>query len=322
MTARPASRPLAHFTRVAAVGLVSAGLLLGVSLVVLHRRERHRRVAATATPRSTSTTTTGAPPRVTSTTRPARVVRVSPFGKAFDAFTRARDGRVTAAVYDRTSGQSWLYRPHDVQATASVVKVDIMAALLEQTFKASSTLSQEQATELQQMIEVSDNDAATSLWNAVGGAEGLRAFDDRVGLAQTSPSRCVECQGFPWPGWGLTTTTANDQIKLLETIAFPNRTLTNASRTTAINLMDHITPSERWGVSSGMPIGVKVALKNGWLPLRDDDWQINSVGWIRGRGRNYLLAILTTGNPDEDYGIQTTDELSSVVWHALAPAGR
>ena len=64
----------------------------------------------------------------------------------------------------------------------------------------------------------------------------------------------------------------------------------------------------------------RVALKNGWLPLGNDDWQINSVGWIRGQGRNYMLAILTTGNATEGYGIETTNEFSSLVWQALAPA--
>jgi hypothetical protein len=130
---------------------------------------------------------------------------------------------------------------------------------------------------------------------------------------------CVECPGFPWPGWGLTTTTARDQIQLLKTIAFPNAILTNASRLTALDLMDNITPSERWGVTGGVPDDVPVALKNGWLPLSNGEWQINSVGWIRGQGRNYLLAILTTGNPSENYGIDTTNEISSLVWQALAP---
>ena len=156
-------------------------------------------------------------------------------------------------MYDTTSRQSWLYRPNDAQATASVAKVDVMAALLEHATEASSALPQADAFELQQMIELSDNSAATALWNAVGGAQGPRAFNDRVGLTETLPSTCVECPGFPWPGWGLTTTTAADQIRLLETITLPNAILTNASRTTALGLMDNITPSERWRVPAGVP---------------------------------------------------------------------
>jgi hypothetical protein len=64
---------------------------------------------------------------------------------------------------------------------------------------------------------------------------------------------------------------------------------------------------------------VTVALKNGWLPLNDanTDWQINSVGWVSGGGRDYLLAVLSTGNPTEQYGIDTINGLSSLVWSAL-----
>jgi len=62
-----------------------------------------------------------------------------------------------------------------------------------------------------------------------------------------------------------------------------------------------------------------VALKNGWLPLDSagDDWQVNSIGWISGLGRDYLLAVLTTGNPTEQYGIDTIDRLAALVWQHL-----
>jgi hypothetical protein len=80
-----------------------------------------------------------------------------------------------------------------------------------------------------------------------------------------------------------------------------------------------VTSSGNWGGSSGVLSGVTVALKNGWLPLdtTDTDWQVNSVGWVSGDGRNYLLAILTTGDPSEQYGIDTIETLSSIVWSDL-----
>ena len=83
--------------------------------------------------------------------------------------------------------------------------------------------------------------------------------------------------------------------------------MSTASRATAIALMDNVIPSGRWGATSGVPEGIPVAQKNGWLPLSDGDRQINSVGWVRGQGRSYVLAILTTGNPADAYGIETAD---------------
>ena len=170
------------------------------------------------------------------------------------------------------------------------------------------------------MIEDSDNDAATSLWYEVGGPSSIRAFNSAAGLAHTTPSPCVDCAGFPWPGWGLTTTVPGDQLALLRALVEPNSLLTDAERSYALSLMENVTPDQRWGVSGGVPAQATVALKNGWLPLNsaDSDWQINSVGWISGSGRDYLMAVLTTGNPTEQYGIDTIDQLAAMVWHDMA----
>ncbi len=85
--------------------------------------------------------------------------------------------------------------------------------------------------------------------------------------------------------------------------------------------MEHVTPSEHWGISTGIPPNVTVALKNGWLPLNDSDtdWQVNSVGWVHGLGRDYLLVVLTTHNSTEQYGIDTIDGLAQILWHQLDP---
>ena len=152
------------------------------------------------------------------------------------------------------------------------------------------------------------------------GASSIRSFNSTVGLADTTPSSCVNCPGFPWPGWGLTTTTPGDQLALLRALVEPNSLLTSAERSYALSLMENVTPAQRWGVSGGVPAQATVALKNGWLPLNsaDSDWQINSVGWISGSGRDYLMAVLTTGNPTEQYGIDTIDELGAMVWNNMA----
>ena len=151
------------------------------------------------------------------------------------------------------------------------------------------------------------------------GRDKIRSFNTAAGLSHTSPSSCVDCPDFPWPGWGLTTTTAADQLVLLRKLIEPSSLLTSAERSYALSLMENVTPSQRWGVSGGVPQQVTVALKNGWLPLNGSgtDWQINSVGWISGQGRDYLMAVLTTGNPTEQYGIDTIDQVASIVWKLM-----
>jgi hypothetical protein len=243
-----------------------------------------------------------------------------PLGSAATSYVSGRDGAVVAAVYDLRTGQTWQFGRGQPQDEASLVKLDVLETLLAERGRSGTELSASDRTLAEQMIEDSDNDAATSLWDEVGGASGIRSFNTSAGLADTVPSSCVNCPGFPWPGWGLTTTIPGDQLTLLRTLVEPNSLLTSTERGYALSLMENVTPDQRWGVSGGVPDQATVALKNGWLPLNsaNDNWQINSVGWISGSGRDYLIAVLTTGNPTERYGIDTIDQLAAMVWNALA----
>jgi hypothetical protein len=244
----------------------------------------------------------------------------NPFGPTSASYLSGRADTVLAAVYDLRTGRSWHLGQGPPQAEASIVKLDVLETLLaERADGGGAGLSASDRTLAEQMIEDSDNDAATSLWYAVGGAASIRSFNARAGLTDTAPSSCVVCPGFAWPGWGLTTTTPDDQIALLRQLVMPSSVLPRAARAYALSLMEDVTPSQRWGVSGGVPAQVTVALKNGWLPMHGtgSDWQINSVGWISGAGRNYLMAVLSTGNPSEQYGIDTIEKLAAMVWQRM-----
>ena len=242
-----------------------------------------------------------------------------PLGAQAQAYLAGRRGTVEGAVYDLSTGRQWTLGQSSPQAAASVVKLEILEAVLNQRSTQRVVLSLTEQELTPPMIEQSDNEAATTLWGDVGGAAGMRAFDHKAGLVHTSPSSCLQCPGSSWPGWGLTTTTPQDQIALLRQLAQPNTVLDRNDQKYALSLLENVTPSQRWGVSSGVPAGVTVALKNGWLPLNveNSNWQINSVGWVSGDGRNYLMAVLSTGNPSEQYGIDTLNHLGAMAWSAL-----
>jgi hypothetical protein len=248
---------------------------------------------------------------------PAR--HTDPLSGAAAAYAAGRAGTTLAAVYDIKTGQSWRLGDGRAQAAASVVKLDILETLLARQGGTGLSAGVQSLSRL--MIEDSDNDAATSLWYAAGAAAGIGAYNDKAGLTRTTPSRCVTCAGFPWPGWGLTTTVPQDQLTLLKQLVAPgpHPLLSPAQRSYALSLMENVAPDQRWGISGGVPAGVTVALKNGWLPLNDTntDWQVNSVGWVSGAGRDYLIAVFSTGNPTEQYGIDTINALSSEVWNAM-----
>jgi hypothetical protein len=244
----------------------------------------------------------------TTTTEPANFFSEP----AVTQYLAGRSGNITAALYDVTTGTLSLWRPGVDEDSASIVKVDTLATLLHQDPTSDTSLSANEESLATSMIEISDNDAATDLWDDAGQATGIGSFDSLLDLNSTVPGS----DGY-WGG--LTQTTASDQIELPQSLVLPNQVLDAGSRAYELGLMEQVTSSEDWGVSSGVPQGVTVALKNGWLPLTATNWRINSVGWIDGQGRDYLLAVLTDGNPTESYGIDPIQGISSFAWAALAP---
>jgi beta-lactamase class A len=286
-----------------AVGTQGAGQGTNVQSATVPSATSAATVAPSASPKATASQATG------------------PLGTQIQAYLAGRRGRVEAAVYDLSTGQQWTLGQQAPQAEASVVKLEILEAVLSQRTAQRVVLSLTEQELTPPMIEQSDNEAATTLWGDVGGAKGMRAFDHKAGLVHTSPSNCLQCPGSSWPGWGLTTTTPQDQITLLRQLVQPSGILDKNDQKYALHLLENVTPSQRWGVSGGVPAGVTVALKNGWLPLGagNSDWQVNSAGWVSGDGQNYLMAVLSTGNPSEQYGIDTLNHLGAMVWSALAP---
>ena len=227
---------------------------------------------------------------------------------------------MTAAVFDANTGRTWLLRPGDLQATASIVKVDILATLLAQQLPAGTLPPSATQATASAMIEKSDNDAATDLWEAVGGYRAVEALDRQLDMRDTFPSTCLECPGFAWPGWGLTLTTADDQVTLVRHFVFSNQWFSTAQRDWALGLMEHVVPTERWGVSSGVPVNALVALKNGWVPLASGLWQIDTIGWVDGReDATDVAAVLSTGNASEQYGIETVDTIGADLYAYLGP---
>lgn len=149
--------------------------------------------------------------------------------------------------------------------------------------------------------------AVSDLTDDQVGPAAIGRFDRAAGTTATIPPAVA------W--WATTTTTVEDRLALLRTLVFPNQLLSPASRAYELNLMEHVTPSQDWGATGGVPGGVKVALKNGFALVAG--WQMDTTGWVDGDGRDYLIAVLTNGNADESYGIATVNAISAIIWRAL-----
>jgi beta-lactamase class A len=244
----------------------------------------------------------------------AHTIAVSPYTKVLRRYIESRSGDVTVAIDDLRTGRTYLWNPRERAQTASIVKVDILETLLHRAMVSHTALGAQTADTVQGMIEESDNEDATHLWNEVSGASGIFSYNQIVGMSQTDPNT----EGY----WGETTTSAADQIRLLKRLV-ERGLLDAAARRYELGLMENVIHAQDWGVSAGIPAGVSVALKNGWVPLSSDtDWEVNSIGRIKGDGRWYLIAVLTDHDPSEQYGIDTIEGISSLVWRALeTPVG-
>jgi len=203
--------------------------------------------------------------------------------------------------------------PYD---TASIIKVDILATLLLQAQDAGRTLDAHERALAEAMIKHSDNDSANALWREIGLAPGLEAANKRLGLTSTKGGA-----GFLW---GLTQTTASDQIRLLGAV-FGTGSVSNtgtgplneASRAYITSLMAHIESDQSWGVSSAAGSGW--ALKNGWLARSATGlWDVNSIGRITAGGRTYLVATLSNGNSTKEKGISLVEAAARAAVSAFA----
>lgn len=241
-----------------------------------------------------------APAPASSSPPPSAAALTAALTDALDAVADGADGQFSAAVLDTGSAAGAVYGD-GAYVTASIVKVDILAALLLQAQDAGRQLTAQERSYATVMIQKSDNDAATALWQEIGGAAGLDAANKRLGLAET--------HGGQSGRWGLTQTTAADQLTLLRAVfatgAEGDKTvLSEPSRAYVQQLMGQIAQDQAWGVSAAGDDAASTRLKNGWLPRSATGlWVVNSIGRVTAQGRTYLVAVLSNGHKDMDTGV-------------------
>lgn len=227
-----------------------------------------------------------------------------------------RYGAHGVTVFDRTREVTCRLDEGHRFHSASVVKATILAALLRWHQETGRPLTPAEKNLATLMITESDNDAASALWDELGHAR-IQHFLDLARMTET-----VLGQGGYW---GLTEITARDELTQLRLLTKSNAVLSDYSRGYELGLMARVVGSQRWGVTAGAPRELAVHVKNGWLPEEIGGWHINSIGSFSGHGRDYMIAVLTDGNPTMDYGVATVEAVARVVHRdvnaGLAAAG-
>ena len=213
---------------------------------------------------------------------------------ALQPVARTDGGEISVGVVNESTGTEALYHADRLYHSASIVKADILAALLYQHQVARTAISPADRALATTMIENSNDSAATRLWRAIGRGSGLAAANKALLLRHTVPGSADD--------WGLTRTTVGDQLQLLADLTSEASPLAPASRDYELGLMANVAPAQRWGVAAAATPGTGEAVKNGWLP-DPKLWAINSMGVIQRRGEELLIVVLSKDNPTEAAGI-------------------
>ncbi|MFE2046457.1 serine hydrolase [Streptomyces sp. NPDC059477] len=229
--------------------------------------------------------------------------------KDITAALAGRKGTVAVGLYDRTTSTTCTLRASSAYDSASVVKVTVLAALLWDAKKTNRLLTDRENQLATAMITKSDNTATSTLWKQLGLTK-IKGFLTAAKMTQTKPG----ANGY----WGLTQITVTDEQKLLKLIHAKNSVLSDNSRTYLLKLMGKVVSSQRWGTPYGVPSGVTVAVKNGWLQRSTQGWRVHSVGTFKGGGHDYTITVLTHGNSTMNYGISTIQGVAKVIHKDLA----
>jgi hypothetical protein len=184
-----------------------------------------------------------------------------------------------------------------------------MLAVMARAEAAHRSLTSTEKRLLTAMIERSDNSAASTLYQLIGGRSGLAAWARRFHLTGLVP----EGAGG---GWGYTTIHPSTMATILDRLQ-AHHLVDAADRSYALYLMRHVISSQRFGVGTGSPSGATVAMKNGWVVGPDGEWAVNSSGIVSDGGVTWVISIYTRGNRSFASGSSIVTHVASAIAAAL-----
>lgn len=193
--------------------------------------------------------------------------------------------------------------------TASIVKLAVATAVYKEVDENLLVLNGDDEIALRDMLEKSDNEDTNYL---------LRQRLEDTDSLQELFATCKMTSSSPQHSWGTTTTTAEDQVKLLKNIFYEEDFLSANSRDALINHMENVSSDQNWGISKGAG---DFALKNGWLDINEYHWIINSIGKVTLENtpvQDYVVAILTDNNATMENGISLVEKLAEVTSQLLS----
>lgn len=204
------------------------------------------------------------------------------------ASAQTRGADVDFALLDRRTG-SYYSSNADVRVeTASVSKLFIADEVLFRAQSENRPVSADDLATMTSMLELSDDNAAYTLWYRYGSSEIVRTVVARYGLTSTTA-----------PGddqWYNTETTPSDLVGYYAGLLNGSGGLTTASTDMVVGMLRRSAPiaadgyKQHFGIVDGLPGESVHAVKQGWMCCVADRWVHLSTGTI-GLDNRYVLAL-------------------------------
>jgi hypothetical protein len=217
--------------------------------------------------------------------------------------------RVGVEVYDVGRGTVYRSNADHRYTTASAIKVPIMLAFLTQLEAGGREPTTAERSLLTTMIENSRDASATALWDKIGGAAGLSAFMDKIGVEGLSPYK---------GGWSWSTMSPQAMVQLLARL-HQGAILNAEHRALALDLMEHVQNSQRTGVGDTAPSGAIVAMKIGrwWYDAKRGGTVMSSSGIVTLGTQTYIISVFTDRNPSMPQAEATVRHICAAVAKVL-----
>ncbi|HEX8742211.1 MAG TPA: serine hydrolase [Thermoleophilaceae bacterium] len=211
----------------------------------------------------------------------------TPDVKVAESYAATRRGSISFAV--RVEGRLYGYRTTRTVPGASVMKAMFMVAYLNHPSVRDRALGERDMDLLRPMITRSDNVTATRIRDFVGNWR-LRRLAKRAGMTRFRTAAI----------WGHSLIDAAGQARFFERI---DEFVPERHRATALDLLESIVPSQRWGVGRVQPDGWRLYFKGGWGS--GSGAVDHQVALLRRGEHRVALAIMTTSNGSHAYGKET-----------------
>jgi beta-lactamase family protein len=199
-----------------------------------------------------------------------------------------RHGTIAFAV--RTESGAWGWHATRTFPSASVLKAMLLVAYLDLPSVRARPLGPADRALLAPMIRRSDNAAAGRVLGIVGTGR-LRALAHQARMRRFTPVTGI---------WGLSRIDAADQARYLLHI---DSFVAPRHRTYAMELLNTITPAQRWGIARVRPPGWRLYFKGGWGS--GTGWVDHQVALLTRGDERVSIAILTYLDGSHPYGKQT-----------------